>query len=402
MKTRFLAASLAIVSLIATASAQAEVSVKLGVLNDRSGPYVDSGGEGSVVAAQMAVEDFGAAAKGIKVEIISADHQNKPDVGSAIVRRWYDQENVDVVLDVPISSVAFAISTLTRAQDKIMIASGSGASEMTGAQCSPNTLQFTYDTWSVANSTAKAVVERGGKSWFFISADFAFGYALERDASAAVKRAGGTVVGAVRSPMETRDFSSFLLQAQSSRANVIGLANGTAETRASVQQAREFGIPQAGQKLASLLVVINDIKGLGLEAGQGLLLTEAFYWDLNDQTRAFSKRFGARLRGRMPTMFHAGVYSGVLHYLKAVAATGTKSSREVLTAMKAMPTEDDVFGKGYLREDGRKIHDMYLFEVKRPGESKEEWDLYKLVATIPGDQAFRPMAEGGCPFVKSR
>ena len=381
--------------------AQAEVSLKLGVLNDRSGPYADSGGEGSVVAAQLAIEDFKPAEKGIKVELISADHQNKPDIGSSIARRWYDQEGVDVILDVPISSVAFAVSTLTREKNKILIASGSGASEMTGSQCSPNTLQFSYDTWSVSNSTAKAVVERGGKSWYFISADIAFGQALERDAAAAVKRAGGTVRGSSRSPMGTTDFSSYLLQAQTSGATVIGLANGTAEVRDSVKQAREFGIPQGGTKLASLLIVINDVKGLGLEAGQGLLLTESFYWDLNERTRAFSKRFATRHGGRMPTMLQAGVYSGVLHYLKAIASTGTKESVAVLKAMKATPTDDDVFGAGYVREDGRKIHDMHLFEVKSPAESKGEWDLYKVLASIPGEQAFRPMAEGGCPFVKA-
>ncbi|MDB5511364.1 MAG: transporter permease [Enterovirga sp.] len=389
-------------AMAAASGAQAEIAVKLGVLNDRSGPYADSGGEGSVVAARLAVEEFDAAGKGIKVEIVSADHQNKPDIGSSIVRRWYDQEGVDVVLDVPISSVAFAVSPLTREKNKILIASGSGASEMTGVQCSPNTLQFSYDTWSVANTTAKAVVERGGKSWFFLTSDLAFGHALERDAAAAVKRAGGTVLGAVRAPFGTTDFSSFLLQAQSAKATVIGLANGTAEVRDSVKQAREFGIPQSGIKLASLLIIINDIKGLGLEAGQGLLLTESFYWDLNDRTRAFSKRFAARHGGRMPTMLQVGVYSGVLHYLKAVAATGTKETGEVLKAMKSIKTDDDVFGPGYVREDGRKIHDMHLFEVKKPSESQGEWDLYKLVSTVPGDQAFRPLAEGGCPFVTTR
>jgi branched-chain amino acid transport system substrate-binding protein len=392
---------LSLALLAVTSAAQAEISVKLGVLNDRSGPYADSGGEGSVVAARMAVEDFKAAEKGIRVEIISADHQNKPDIGATIARRWYDQDGVDLILDVPISSIAFAVSTLAKEKDKILIASGSGSSDLTGSRCSPNTMQFSYDTWAVANSTAKAVVERGGKSWYFLTADYAFGHALERDAADAVKRAGGTVIGAIRAPLDSQDFSSFLLQAQASKSQVIGLANGTADTRNSVRQAQEFGIPQQGQKLASLLVVINDIHSLGLEAGQGLLLTESFYWDLNPATREWSKRFASRNEGRMPGMLQAGVYSGTLHYLKAVHAAQSRETGKVLAKMKELPTDDPLFGKGRVRLDGRKIHDMHLFEVKKPEESKGEWDLYKLLATIPGEQAFRSLEEAGCSLASN-
>lgn len=385
----------------AATGAQAEVAVKLGVLNDRAGPYADTGGVGSVVAAEMAVEDFDARAKGITVEVIAADHQNKPDIGLSIVRRWYDEENVDVVLDVPISSIAFGVSSLTKERNKLLIASGAGASEMTGTQCSPNTIQFTYDTWSVANSTAKAVVEGGGRSWYFLTADLAFGHALERDAAAAVKRAGGEVLGTIRHPPAASEFSSFLLQAQSSQAQVIGLASGTAETRDAAKQAAEFGITES-QKLAALLIMINDIKGMGLKVGQGLFLTEAFYWDLNERTRRFAKKFAERHEGRMPSMQQAGVYAGVIHYLKAVDAMKTKDTKAVVDAMKSIPTDDDVFGEGYVRADGRKVHDMYLFEVKKPSESKSDWDLYKLVKTIPGEEAFRPLADGGCPYVEAK
>lgn len=378
---------------------RADTSVKLGVLNDRSGPFLDASGEGSVVAARMAVEDFDAASKGIHVEIVAGDHLNKPDIGSSIVRRWYNQEGVDVVLDVPISSIALAVSTLTREYDKILLTSSSGASEMTGAECSPNTIQWTFDTWSLANGTARTLVKLGGKTWFFITSDITFGHSLEHDTSVAVEKSGGTVLGDVKSPPYSTDVSAYLLAAQASGANVIGLANGTAEARLSVSDGRQFGIQQGGQRFASLLMVINDAKVLGLEAGQGLIVTEPFYWDLNDRTRAFSARFAAKVGGREPSMFQAGVYSAVLHYLKAVAAAATKNTAQVLAKMKSMPTDDDALGHGYVRADGRKIHDMYVFEMKRPDESKGPWDLYKLVATIPGDQAFRPLAEGGCPFI---
>ena len=396
-----LAVAVVAAGLAGPVQSHAETTVKLGVLNDRSGPFSDASGEGSVIAARMAVEDFGAEAKGIHVEIVSGDHLNKPDIGSSIVRRWYDQEGVDVVLDVPISSIALAVGTLTRERNKILLTSSSGASEMTGAQCSPNTIQWTYDTWSLANGTARTLVKLGGKTWFFITSDIAFGYSLEHDTTVAIEKAGGKVLGDVKSPPYSTDVSSYLLAAQGSGANVIGLANGTAEARLSVSDGRQFGIQQAGQKFASLLMVINDAKVLGLESGQGLVLTEPFYWDLNDRTRAFSARFAAQVGGREPSMFQAGVYSAVLHYLKAVAAAGTKDTAEVLAKMKSMPTDDDALGQGYVRADGRKIHNMYVFEMKRPDESKGPWDLYKVIATIPGDEAFRPMAEGGCPFVNA-
>jgi branched-chain amino acid transport system substrate-binding protein len=380
--------------------AQAQIPVKFGVLNDRSGVYSDLTGEGSVVAARMAVEDFKAAEKGIKVDIVAADHQNKPDVGASIARRWYDVDNVDVILDVPTSSVVLAINTLTRDKNKILIVSGGGTSDLTGAQCSPNTAHWTYDTWSLANGTATAMVRRGGDSWFFITADYAFGHALERDTAEQVKKAGGKVLGAVRHPFPGQDFASFVLQAQSSGAKVVGLANAGGDFVNSMKQAAEFGLVQGGQSLAGLLVFITDVHSLGLQVAQGLVLTEAFYWDLNDQTRAWARRFAERNGGKMPTMVHAGVYAGALHYLKAVDALKDKDSSKVMAKMKEMPTEDPLFGKGSLRADGRKVHDMYLFEVKKPGESKSEWDLYKLLATVPAEQAFRPLQDGGCPLVR--
>jgi branched-chain amino acid transport system substrate-binding protein len=380
--------------------AQAQIPVKFGVLNDRSGVYSDLTGEGSVVAARMAVEDFKAAEKGIKVDIVAADHQNKPDVGASIARRWYDVDGVDVILDVPTSSVVLAINTLTRDKNKILIVSGGGTSDLTGAQCSPNTAHWTYDTWSLANGTATAMVRRGGDTWFFITADYAFGHALERDTADQVKKAGGKVLGAVRHPFPGQDFASFVLQAQSSGAKVVGLANAGGDFVNSMKQAAEFGLVQGGQSLAGLLVFITDVHSLGLQVAQGLVLTEAFYWDLNDQTRSWARRFAERSGGKMPTMVHAGVYAGALHYLKAVEALKDKDASKVMAKMKEMPTDDPLFGKGTLRPDGRKIHDMYLFEVKKPGESKSEWDLYKLLATVPAEQAFRPLQNGGCPLVR--
>jgi branched-chain amino acid transport system substrate-binding protein len=380
--------------------AQAQLSVKLGVMNDRSGVYADIGGEASVVAARMAVEDFKAAEKGIKVEIISADHQNKPDIGSNIARQWYDQDGVDVILDVPTSSVALAISQITRDKNKVFINSGAATSDLTGSQCSPNTVHWTYDTVQLANVTGSAIVKTGGNTWFFLTADYAFGHALERDTAAVVVKNGGKVLGSVRTPFPATDFSSFLLQAQSSGAKVIGLANAGGDTVTSIKQASEFGITQGGQKLAGLLVFLQDVKALDLKTAQGLLLSETFYWDLNDQTREWSKRFAERFGGKMPNMTNAGVYAGVLHYLKAVEALKTKDAQKVMAKMKETPTDDPLFGKGLIRVDGRKIHDAYLFEVKKPEEAKGEWDLYKLVATVPGDQAFRPLEEGGCPLVK--
>jgi len=382
-------------------TAQAQVSVKIGVLNDRSGLYSDLSGEGSVIAARMAAEDFKASEKGIKVDFVSADHQNKPDVASNIARQWYDQDGVDVIADVPTSSAALAVNQVTREKNKVFLVSGAASSDLTGPQCSPNTLHWTYDTCALGNGTGGAMVKQGGDTWFFLTADYAFGHALERDTAAVVQKAGGKVLGQVRHPFPGQDFSSFLLQAQASKAKVIGLANAGGDTIASVKQAAEFGITQGGQKLGGLLVFISDVHALGLKAAQGLVLTESFYWDLNDQTRAFAKRFGEKNAGKMPTMVHAGVYSSVLHYLKAVEALKAKDPVKVVEKMKELPTDDTVFGKGQVRQDGRKIHNMYLFEVKKPEESKAPWDYYKTLATIPADQAWRPLNDGKCPLVKS-
>jgi branched-chain amino acid transport system substrate-binding protein len=381
-------------------AAYADTAIKIGVLNDRSGIYADLAGEGSVIAARMAVEDFKAADKGIKAEIISADHQNKPDVASTIARQWYDQDGVDLIVDVPTSSAALAVNDITREKNKIFISSGAASSDLTGSKCSPNTIHWTYDTWALANGTGRAMVQTGGKKWFFLTADYAFGHALERDTIAVVKAAGGEVVGTVRHPFPGTDFSSFLLQAQSSGAQVIGLANAGGDTINSIKQAAEFGITQGGQALAGLLVFLTDVHALGLQTAQGLVLTESFYWDLNDGTRAWSKRFGELNGGKMPTMVQAGVYAAVLHYLKAVEATGGKDSAALMAKMKEMPTDDPLFGKGTVRQDGRKIHDMYLFKVKTPEQSKGPWDYYETVATIPADKAFRPLADGGCALVK--
>ena len=390
----------ALLSLTAGPAAAEDIPIKIGVLNDRSGVYSDLAGEGSVIAAKMAVEDFGAAAKGIKVEIISADHQNKPDIASNIARQWIDQDGVDVIADVPTSSAALAVNEVVREKNKIFLVSGAATSDLTGPKCSPNTVHWTYDTWALAHGTGKAMVEQGGKKWFFITADYAFGQALERDTAAVVKEAGGEVVGSVKHPFPGQDFSSFLLQAQSSGAQVIGLANAGGDTINTIKQAAEFGITQGGQKLAGLLIFITDVHALGLQTAQGLVLTEAFYWDKDDGTRAFAKRFAERHDGKMPSMVHAGVYASVLHYLKAIEAVKSKDPKVVMAKMKEMPSEDPLFGKGKIRVDGRHVHDMYLFEVKKPEESKGPWDYYKILATIPADQAFRPLDQGGCPLVK--
>ena len=387
----------------AAGGAHAQVSdgvIKIGVLNDQSSLYADLAGQGSVIAARMAVEDFGAAKKGMKVEILSADHQNKPDVGSAIARQWYDVDKVDVIFDVPNSGVALAVNQITRDKGKALIVSGAASADLTGKACSPNTVHWTYDTWMLANGTGNAIVKTGGDTWFFLTADYAFGHALERDTEAVVLKAGGKVLGKVRHPLNTQDFSSFLLQAQSSKAKIIGLANAGGDTTNSIKQAAEFGIVKGGQNLAGLLVFITDVHGLGLNNAQGLILTESFYWDYNEQTRAFAKRFAAADRGIHPTMVHAGVYAGVLHYLKAVEALKSDDGTKVIQKMKEIPTDDPLFGKGRIREDGRKVHPAYLLEVKKPSESKYPWDYYKIRATIPADQAFRPEKEGGCPLVK--
>jgi branched-chain amino acid transport system substrate-binding protein len=396
--TGFVAAA---VLIAAAASANADTKVKIGVLNDRSGVYKDLSGEGSVVAAKMAVEDFKAASKGLTVEVVSADHQNKPDVAVNTAREWFDQQGVDLIIDVPNSGVAFAISQLVKERNKVFIDSGAAASDLTGAKCTPNTIHWTYDTWELANGTGSAIVKRGGTKWFFITADYAFGEALERDTANVVKASGGTVLGSVKAPLSTQDFSSFLLQAQSSGAQIVGLANAGGDTINSIKQAAEFGIVQGGQNLAGLLIFITDIHSLGLKTAQGLIFTESFYWDLNDQTRLWSDRYMIST-GKRPSMVQAGVYSGVLHYLKAVEAVKSAADgKAVVDAMKATPTDDPLFGKGEVRADGRKIHDAYLFEVKKPEESKGPWDYYKLLTTIPADKAFRPLADGGCPLVSA-
>jgi branched-chain amino acid transport system substrate-binding protein len=388
---------------LAAGAAQAQVSggvIKIGVMNDMSSLYADIAGPGSVVAARMAVEDFGAAKKGMKVEILSADHQNKPDVGSSVARQWYDVDGVDVIVDVPTSSVALAVNQVTRDKGKAFIASGPATSDLTGKACSPNTVHWTYDTWMLANGTGSAIVKTGGKSWFFLTSDYAFGHALERDTEAVVLKEGGKVLGKVRHPLNAQDFSSFLLQAQASKAQVIGLANAGGDTINSIKQAAEFGIVKGGQSLAGMLVFLSDVHGLGLQTAQGLIFTETFYWDLNDQTRAFAKRFAPQNGGKYPTMVQAGVYAGVLHYLKAVEAAKTDDGSKVVAQMKKMPTDDPLFGKGRIRADGRKLHNALLVEVKKPGESKGPYDYYKVRATIPAEQAFRPEKDGGCSLVK--
>ena len=386
-------------------NAHAQISdgvVKIGVLNDMSGLYADITGPGSVVAAKMAVEDYLKSSKSsLKVEIVSADHQNKPDIGSNIARQWYDTGKVDMIIDVPTSSVALAISQVSREKGKIHVNTGAATADLTGKACSPNTIHWLYDTWMLANGTGKAVVQHGGTSWFFLTADYAFGQALERDTEAVILKNGGKVLGKVRHPLATQDFSSFLLQAQASKAKVIGLANAGGDTTNAIKQAYEFGIVKGGQTLAGLLVFLTDIHSLGLEKAQGLYLTETIYWDLNDQTRAWSKRFAALNSGKYPSMDQAGVYAGILHYLKAIDAGKTDDGTKVAQKMKDLPTDDVLFGKGSIRKDGRKLHPAYLFEVKIPSESKGPYDYYKLLATIPADQAFRPLNEGDCPLVKN-
>jgi branched-chain amino acid transport system substrate-binding protein len=384
-------------------AAQAQISdgiVKIGILNDQSSLYADLSGQGSVVAARMAVEDFGADKKGIKVELVSADHQNKPDVGSQIARQWFDTDKVDVIVDVPNSGVALAVNQIAKEKGKALLVSGAASADLTGKACSPNTIHWTYDTWALANGTGNAIVKTGGDTWFFLTSDYAFGHALERDTEAVVLKAGGKVVGKVRHPLNTQDFSSFLLQAQASKAKIIGLANAGGDTTNAIKQGAEFGVVKGGQNFAGLLVFVTDVHALGLAAAQGLILTETFYWDQNDRTRAFAKRFAERDRGIHPTMIHAGVYSAVTHYLKAIEALKGDDGTKVIAKMKELPTDDPLFGKGTVRADGRKIHPAYLFEVKKPAESKGAWDYYKLRSTIPAEQAFRPVDQGGCELVK--
>jgi branched-chain amino acid transport system substrate-binding protein len=402
MKKTLVAATLAAVLMCGTAYAQ-QINVKIGVLTDMSSLYADATGQGSVAAAKMAAADFMKDHPNVKVEIVNADHQNKADVGSQVANQWYDVDHVDVIADVPNSGVALAITQVAANKNKVFLGSGPASSDLTGPKCNANNVQWTYDTWMLANGTGKAVVKTGGDTWFFLTSDYAFGHALERDTAAVVEANGGKVLGKVRHPINTNDFSSFLLQAQASKAKVIGLANAGGDTVNSIKQAAEFGIVKGGQKLAGLLVFVADVNALGLQTAQGLTLTETFYWDLNDQTRAWTKRWHQE-RGandKFPTMNHAGVYASILHYLKARVALGDKGAdgKAAVAKMKEMPTDDPLFGKGTIRPDGRKLHPAYLFEVKKPEESKYPGDYYHLRATIPAEEAFRPLKEGGCPLV---
>lgn len=403
MKRKLIATAALATCAIAT-TAQAQISdgiVKIGVMNDMSGLYSDITGPGSVTAAKMAVEDYIKATKStLKVEVVGADHQNKPDVGSNIARQWFDADKVDMIADVPTSSVGLAVAKISSDKGKLHVNSGSATADLSGKACNANTIHWAYDTWMLANGTGKAIVKSGGDTWFFLTADYAFGHALERDTEAVVLKNGGKVLGKVRTPFPTQDFSSFLLQAQASKAKIIGLANAGGDTTNSIKQAFEFGITKGGQNLAGMLVFLPDVHSLSLEKAQGLMLTETFYWDLNDNTRTWSKRFAAANNGKYPSMVQAGVYSSVIHYLKAVDAAKSDDGSVVAAKMKELPTDDVLFGKGSVRPDGRKIHPAYLFQVKKPSESKGPYDYYKLVATIPANEAFRPLAESECPLVK--
>jgi branched-chain amino acid transport system substrate-binding protein len=386
---------------LAAGAANAQISdnvIKIGVLNDQSGLYADITGQGSVLAARMAAEDVGKIGN-TTVEIVFADHQNKPDVGSTVVRQWIDQDKVDAIADVPTSSVALAVQQITKEKKRLFLMSGPASSDLTGKACSPYGFHFAYDTYMLAIGTGTALTKSGGDTWFFLTADYAFGHALERDAGEAVKAAGGKVVGAVRHPLNTSDFSSFLLQAQNSKAKIIGLANAGGDTINSIKQAAEFGIVAGGQRLAGLLVFVTDVHALGLKTAQGLVVTESFYWDMNDETRKFSKRFFDK-HGKQPSMVQAGVYSGVAHYLKAVKAAGTDDPDKVAAEMRKTPVNDFFTKNAPIRADGRIMRDAYLWQVKAPAESKGAWDYYKLVATIPAEQAARPLKDGGCDLVK--
>ena len=401
MRNTGIAIGAVVLALTAGGAAQAQISgdaVRIGVLNDQSGLYADLAGQGSVEAARMAVEDVGGSINGTPIEIVSADHQNKPDVGASVARQWIDQEGVDVIVDVPTSSVALAVNEVVRDKGKVFLVNGAATTELTGAQCSPNTIHWAYDTYALAVGTGRAMVQEGGDSWFFITADYAFGHQLEEDTSNVVQESGGEVLGAVRHPLSSADFSSYLLQAQGSGAKVIGLANAGTDTTNAIKQANEFGITQAGQQLAALLMFITDVHSLGLDVAQGLVLTTGFYWDMNDQTREWSKRFQERA-GKMPTMVHAGVYSSVRHYLEAIKAAGTDEAQPVVEQMKATPVNDVFAQNGQIRDDGRMVHDMYLARVKSPDESTQEWDYYEILRTIPGDEAFKPLSESDCPLV---
>ena len=388
---------------LATPALAQDKTAKIGVLTDMSSLYADINGPGAVVAVKMAVEDSGLLAKGWKIEVLGGDHQNKPDVGVNIARQWIDTENVDVIADTPNSGVALAVSNLVKEKNSILLNSAAASADLTGKSCNANTISYTYDTYMLANGTGKALTKAGGDSWFFLTADYAFGAALERDTTAVVTANGGKVLGDVKHPLNTSDFSSFLLQAQSSKAKIIGLANAGGDTTNAIKQASEFGIVAGGQKLAALLLFVNDVHSLGLKIAQGLTFTESFYWDLNEQTRAFSKRFAEKANNHaMPSMTQAGNYAAVLHYLKALEALGGNphDGAKVVAKMKELPTDDPLFGKGPLRADGRRLIPAYLFEVKKPEESKYPWDYYKLVATIAPDDAAKPLSESECPLVK--
>jgi branched-chain amino acid transport system substrate-binding protein len=387
----------------ATSALADDKNVKIGVLNDMNSLYADIGGPNSVVAANMAVEDSGLRAKGWTIDVISGDHQNKPDVGVNISRQWIDNDKVDLIADTPNSGVALAVSNVAREKNIIMLNSGAATADLTGKYCNANTISYTFDTYMLANGTGKALTKAGGDSWFFLTADYAFGHALERDTSAVVTANGGKVLGDVKHPLNTSDFSSFLLQAQSSKAKIVGLANAGGDTTNAIKQASEFGLVAGGQKLAALLLFINDVHALGLKTAQGLTFTESFYWDMNDQTRAWSNRFiKLSPKGTMPSMTVAGVYAGVLHYLKALEALGGNphDGAKIVAKMKEIPTDDPLFGKGPLRIDGRRIIPAYLFEVKKPEESKYPWDYYKLIATISPEDAAKPLEASECPLVK--
>src|SRR6202165_3611469 len=405
MKTRTIALLLGTALSVASAgfALAQDKTVKIGALSDQSGLYADLGGPGSTLAAQMAIEDSGLTAKGWKIDLISGDHQNKPDVGTAIARQWFDVDKVDVIVDVPNSGVALAVNNVIKEKNGVYINSGAATSDLSNAQCSPNTVHWTYDTYVLAHTTGQALVKRGGDTWFFLTADYAFGAALERDTTAVILANGGKIVGGVKHPLNTSDFSSFLLQAQSSKTQIIGLANAGGDTTNAIKQAAEFGIVKGGQKLAALLLFLTDVKAIGLETAQGLNFTETFYWDLNDQTRAFSKKFAARMKNSAPpTMVQAGVYSGLIHYFKALETLGGNphDGIKVVEELKSIPTDDPLFGKGEIQPNGRTIHSAYLFEVKKPSESKGPWDFYKLVGTVPGDQAFTPLSESKCAMLK--
>jgi branched-chain amino acid transport system substrate-binding protein len=397
-------AALAAALACGTAHAQ-QINVKIGVLSDMSSLYADIGGPGSVAAAKLAVADFTKDHPNVKVEIVSGDHQNKPDIGTNIANQWFDVDKVDVIVDVPNSGVALAVSQVAANKNKLFLVNGAAASDLTGAKCNANTIHWAYDTWMLANGTGNAMVKTGGDTWFFLTADYAFGHALERDTTAAVQKAGGKVLGAVRHPLNTNDFSSFLLQAQSSKAKVVGLANAGGDTINSIKQAAEFGIVKGGQKLAGLLVFASDVNALGLQTAQGLTLTETWYWDMNDANRQWTKRWheAGAAAGKFPTMIHAGVYSSILHYLKAVVALNGKidDGKAVYAKMLSMPTDDILFGKGTIDAAGRKRHPAYLLEVKKPEESKHPGDFYNVKATIPANEAFRDAKDSGCPLVKS-